>query len=402
MDEMIEKSLLRDKLEHHELPVDAADWDIIRRRLQQQKRRKTVMIWLPASAAAAVAALFLMLYHPSVDEPLPRVQSVAAASSLSIAVPGEAQRSVSPPANNAATTTQKTTAQLPEQPALEVARHETPAAADMPADTAQTIKSSVKVAANDKAEKAETPVQLTMQDSSLTALLAEEYAPPEQAKKKKWALALLANQSGNMGFSDALDMNKSYALNTPSSDLSLGEFADKDMFMEGENMFMEPVETSHHIPLSFGLTFRFYFTSHWAIESGMVYTYLSSEYKYGNNYREKQRLHYLGLPVNAVYQFVGRRRFSVYVSGGGMLEKGIRAEYTTITPSSQTARHDNIAGVQWSLNGYLGISYNFSRRFSLYAEPGIRYFFPDARQPESMRTERPFNYSLGIGLRTNF
>jgi hypothetical protein len=309
-----------------------------------------------------------------------------------------------------ATTRQKTTVQIPKQPVLEVAHHEMPVITDTPADTIQkTINTAVKVAANDKAESAKTPVQLTMQDSSLTALLAEEYAPPERSKRKTWALALLANQSGNMGFSNALDMDKAYAPNAPSSDPSFGIFIGeemfkegKDMFREGEYAFMEPKEASHHIPLSFGLTFRFYFTSHWAIESGLVYTYLSSEYKYGNNYRVKQHLHYLGLPVNAVYQFVGSKRFSVYVSGGGMLEKGISAEYTAITPLSQTNSHDDIAGVQWSLNGYLGISYNFSKRFSLYAEPGIRYFFPDARQPESMRTERPFNYSLGFGLRTNF
>jgi hypothetical protein len=396
MDETMEKSLLRDKLEHHETPVDAADWDIIRRRLQQQKQRKTVIVWFSTSAAAAVAALFFILYHPAVDAPSPVVQPVAEASSLSIVAPDEAQQPVSPPVNNTVATRKKPTAQLPGQPALEAAHHEIPAVTDIPADTAQAINMAVKVAANDKAKSAETPVQLTMQDSSLTALLVEEYATPEQAQRKKWALALLANQSGNIGFSNALDMDESYAFGVPSSEEIPGAY------IGAEEVFSNPTETSHHIPLSFGLTFRFYFTSHWAIESGLVYTYLSSEYKYINNYRVKQRLHYLGLPVNAVYQFVGSKRFSVYVSGGGMLEKGISAEYTTITPSSQTGSHDNIAGVQWSLNGYLGISYNFSKRFSLYAEPGIRYFFPDARQPESMRTERPFNYSLGFGLRTNF
>jgi hypothetical protein len=396
MDEMIEKSLLRDKLEHHEMPVDAADWDIIRRRLQQQKQRKTVIVWFSTSAAAAVAALFFMLYHPPVDAPSPAVQPVADASSLSVVVPAEVQQPVSPSVNNTVVARKKTIAQIPAQPALEVAHHEIPTSTDTPADTAQVINTAVRVAANDKAEKAETPVQLTMQDSLLTALLAEEYATPEQTKRKKWALALLANQSGNMGFSNALDMEDSYAINAPSFDSSFGEYINR------EEVLSNLTETSHHIPLSFGLTFRFYFTSRWAIESGLVYTYLSSEYKYINNYRVKQHLHYLGLPVNAVYQFVGSKRFSVYVSGGGMLEKGISAEYTTITPSSRTGSHDNIAGVQWSLNGYLGISYNFSKRFSLYAEPGIRYFFPDARQPESLRTERPFNYSLGFGLRANF
>jgi hypothetical protein len=397
MDETTEKYLLRDKLEGYEVPVDSADWDIIRHRLQQQKQRKTVMLWLSTSAAAAVAALFFVLYHPAVDERLPVVQPIAAVSSLSIAVPDEVRQPVSMHVNAATTATRKTTAQLPEQSVLDTARHETPATVDTPADTAQAINTVVQMAANDKVERAETPVQLTIQDSSLTALLAEAQAQPEPAKRKKWALALLANQSGSIGFSNSLQMDESFAFEAPSPITSPGTFTDTKY-----DILNSATETNHRVPLSFGLTFRFYFTSRWAIESGLVYTYLSSEYKYGNDYRLKQQLHYLGLPVNAVYQFIGSKRFSVYVSGGGMLEKGISADYTTITPSSQTDSHDHIAGVQWSLNGQLGISYNFSKRFSLYAEPGIRYFFPDVRQPESMRTDRPFNYSLGFGLRTNF
>jgi hypothetical protein len=386
MDETI-KYLLRDKLEHHEVPVDAADWEIVRRRLQQQKQRKAVMIWFPIGAAAAVAALCFMLYHPSVDERSPVLQPLADLPSLFIAVPHEVRQLESIPANDVTTTTnttiRKTIVPLPEQPVSEIVHHEITAVTDSPADTAQAVKALAQM-------------QPTVQDSLLTALLAEERAQPEQTERKKWAVALLANQSGSIGFPNTAGQDESYVFDAPSLN------APPEVTAGTEYIPAQPTETTHYMPLSFGLTFRFYFTSRWAIESGLVYTYLSSEYKYGPNYRLKQRLHYLGLPVNAVYQFVGSKRFSVYVSGGGMLEKGISADCKIITPSSQTNSHENIAGVQWSLNGQLGVSYNFSKRFSLYAEPGVRYFFPDARQPESVRTEQPFNFSLGFGLRTNF
>jgi hypothetical protein len=245
-------------------------------------------------------------------------------------------------------------------------------------------------------EKKETSTQLDMPDSVLTLPLPEEdAAKPRQAGKKKWALALLAGQSGAVTFPNSTEAMEDFY--TVSDNVFSGSFTTAEHDVLGD-----PVETSHHIPLSFGVTLRFYFTDHWAIESGLVYTYLSSEYKYSNAYRLKQHLHYLGLPVNAVYQFAGNRRFSVYLSGGGMLEKGVSAHYTLVAPASQTNSREGIAGLQWSLNAQLGGSYHLSKRFSLYLEPGVRYFFPDTRQPESVRTEQPFNFTLGFGIRANF
>ncbi|MDR2358978.1 MAG: PorT family protein [Prevotellaceae bacterium] len=393
MDETIEKYLLRDKLERHEAPVDPADWDIIRRRLQQQKHRKTAVMWLPASAAAAVA-LFFSLYQPSGVGRLPVVQPIAASLSLSVAVPGEVRQSEPVHVNNITVATRKTPAPLPEN--KETTHPEMPATASMPADTVEAVKTVPQIAANDKTEKAGTPTQLDMPNSLLTfPLTGEEEVRPGQAGRKKWALALLAGQSGAVAFPNSAERmyDYAYALN----DEAPGSFTGSEY-----DALNNPTETTHHVPLSFGVTFRFYFTSHWAIESGLVYTYLSSEYKYANDYRLKQQLHYLGLPVNAVYQFVGSKRFSVYLSGGGMLEKGVGANYTLITPASRTNSRESIAGLQWSLNGQLGGSYHLSKRFSLYVEPGIRYFFPDARQPENVRTEQPFNFTLGFGVRANF
>ena len=393
MNESALKYLFRDKLENYEMPVDPADWDIIRRRLWQQKQRRTAVLWLPAAVAAAVA-LFFVLYRPSGAGLLPAARPIAASSSPSVATPGEMQPSVPAPVNSATVVARKTAAPLPESP--ETTHHEVPATAGMPTDTVEALKTVPQMAANDRAEKKETPTQLDVPDSLLTFPLAEEDAEkPRQAGKKKWALALLAAQSGAVAFPNSTEfMDEMYAT---SSDVSSDSYTDADYDMPDD-----ATETIHHIPLSFGVTFRFYFTPHWAIESGLVYTCLSSEYRYASGYRLKQRLHYLGLPVNVVCRFAGNGRFSVYLSGGGMLEKGVSANYTLIAPASQTGSREGIAGLQWSLNGQLGGSCHLSEHFSLYVEPGVRYFFPDTRQPESVRTEQPFNFTLGFGVRANF
>ncbi|MDR0694721.1 MAG: PorT family protein [Prevotellaceae bacterium] len=394
MDETTLEYLFRDKLENYETPVDPAGWEIIRRRLQRQKQRKTAIRWFSTGAAAAAVALFFLLYYPPVTGQLPVVPTVAAVTPLSIAVPGEMRQPAPMLADNVPVATHKTIAPLPEKPLLETTRHEIPAITPVPADTAHTVNTSPQMTAEAKEEEAETPVQPAMQDSlPVFPLSGEEITLPEQPKRKKWTLALLANRSGGIsaaGYSEITD--KSYAFNETAS----------ASFSNSDRMINASVEATHHIPLAFGLTFRFYFTSHWAVEAGLVYTYLSSEYKYGNDYRLKQQLHYLGLPVHIVYQFIGSKRFSVYVSGGGMPEKGVSANYTTVTSFSATDSRENIAGWQWSLNGQIGGGYHFSKHFSLYAEPGVRYFFPDARQPESVRTERPFNFSMGFGIRANF
>jgi hypothetical protein len=395
MDETTLKYLFRDKLENYETPVEPADWDIIHRRLQQQRQRRTGILWLATGAAAATVALFFMLYHPSVVERSPVVEIVADAFPLSIAVPDEVWQPAPVQANNRTAAPHKTAVPLPEQSFLETARHEIPATTTIPADTAQTANAVPQIAANVTPEKAETTIAQGKQDSLFTFPLVEEFAQQKQPEKKNLELALLAGQSGGISAANnfgLIDKSLEYAV---SSADGLSE-----AYTNARNEMMNnATKTIHHIPLSFGLTFRFYFTSHWAVESGVVYTYLSSEYQYGNDYRIKQQLHYLGLPVNIVYQFFDSKRFSMYLSGGGMFEKGISANYAIITPDSRIDNRGNIAAWQWSLNGQLGGSYHFSKHFSLYVEPGVRYFFPDVRQPESVRTERPFNFNLGFGIR---
>lgn len=391
MDKTTLEYFFRDKLENYETPVDPADWDIIRRRLRQQKQRKNTMLWFSTGAVAAAVALFFLLYRPSVAGHLPVVPAVAAVPPLSIVVPGKVQPPAPALANNASPAIHKTLAPAPDKPLLETARHGIPATAHIPADTVQTVFISSQMTAEAKEEKTEAPVQPAMQDTLPVFPLSEEIILPEQSERKKWALALLANQSGGMNAANT------FGIMDKSADNLHYAAAEAD-----RNMINTTKETTHHIPLTFGLTFRFYFTSHWAVESGLVYTYLSSEYKYGDDNRSKQQLHYLGLPANIVYQFMGSKRFSVYISGGGMIEKGVSANYTDITPLSKTDSRENIAGLQWSLNGQVGGGYHFSRHFSLYVEPGVRYFLPDVRQPESVRTERPFSFSLGFGIRSNF
>jgi hypothetical protein len=396
------KDLLRKKLARYETPVDPADWEIICRRLERKQRKKTVFFrWTTgATAAAAVAALYLLFGPSALHRPLPDETgcAVAVAPPSLVALPSPAAApgklptvlqvpACSPTARSANRGQTTPPAKRPQPPvALSVVPPE-PAT-----DTSQTTPAMQALAFNDEKATPDEPIPTATPDSFARFFPIEEPAPAEKATGKKWALALLANQSNDMHRSADPYFTATLPQRTPVDDIA----------SEATNTTSERVETTHQIPLSFGLTFRYYLNAHWAIESGLVYTYLSSEYRYRNDDRMKQQLHYLGLPVHAVYQFVDNSWFSVYLSGGGRMEKGLGAHYSVFSQATRANRNETIDGLQWSLNGQMGVSYHLTKRFSLYAEPGVRYFFPNATQPESIRTERPFHFSLSFGIRTDF
>jgi hypothetical protein len=61
----------------------------------------------------------------------------------------------------------------------------------------------------------------------------------------------------------------------------------------------------------------------------------------------------------------------------------------------------SIDGLQWSLDGAMGIDYKIQRNISLFVEPKITYYLQN-NQPMSSRTEMPLNVGLNGGLRIGF
>ena len=82
-------------------------------------------------------------------------------------------------------------------------------------------------------------------------------------------------------------------------------------------------------PISFGITVRKALNNRIALESGLVYTYLYTKLNQSRmiSGRATLGLHYLGIPVNLVINLWDNPDWNVYVSGGGMIEKGVRFEF---------------------------------------------------------------------------
>jgi len=143
----------------------------------------------------------------------------------------------------------------------------------------------------------------------------------------------------------------------------------------------------HHQPVRFGLSLRYRLDDRWSIESGLSYTRLTSDIttnKDGVTTSTKQRLNYLGTPLNVGYQLWTGRQFGLYITAGGTIEKML-----------------NASPWQFSLNGSAGAEYKLTDIFSLYAEPGVGYYFPNGSTISTIYQDRPLNFNLSFGLRIN-
>ena len=231
---------------------------------------------------------------------------------------------------------------------------------------------------------------------------------------------LAANSSSvslNMGAMDAADYAAPNSALQPangissdtSSDGSLIYSADKigDILIANLNEAVL-IDQKHHQPLTFGVRVAYPLTDRLAIESGLNYSLLRSDFTYGGNkaYEEKrQALHYLGIPLSLNYTLIRFRRLDFIVSAGAMAEKCVYGKVTTnyVLDNNKTTDHNTVSvkGLQWSSGVSASLQYNFAKHFGLFIEPGLQYRFGNSENSSvrSSYTEEPLNFSLAAGMR---
>lgn len=158
--------------------------------------------------------------------------------------------------------------------------------------------------------------------------------------------------------------------------------------------------THHHLPVRLGFSLRYSFNDYWSIESGLTYTRLSSDFTKtvdGKSSTMEQHLTYIGIPVNISYKLWGSRYLNVYLSAGGMVEKMVKGSQQT----SDMTTSVSIRPLQFSLNSAVGAEFNISRQFSLYAEPGLGYWFDNGSSVSTYYQDKPLSFNLNFGFRIN-
>lgn len=167
--------------------------------------------------------------------------------------------------------------------------------------------------------------------------------------------------------------------------------------------------TKHHLPFTLSITFSWSMNHNINIESGLNYSFLSSEFIKGRadlGFVDNQKIHYIGIPLKLSYKWHETNRWSIYSSAGFVMDIPVKSyvdtDYMFKGKSLYYESEPFNAPIQWSTGLGVGLQYNFTPQFGIYAEPNIYYFIPTDSEIETYRTEHPISISIPIGFRLNW
>ena len=154
----------------------------------------------------------------------------------------------------------------------------------------------------------------------------------------------------------------------------------------------------HEIPVSVGLSARFFITDRLSINTGLNYTrYKSLRTRWFASTHDQQKdwqyAHYLGIPVRLDWMIVNKKHFNFYLGAGVQADKCI---YATVGGERLHEKE-----VLFGLNGAMGLQFNIVPMVGLYFEPDISYSFNEG-SIQTYRIREPFMISVRGGIRFNF
>ena len=395
---------VKSKLENHGLTLDADLWNAIQVGVEKKKRRPMPLwFWIPISSAAVIALLFT--FRPTSDN------TTLISKSKPTTIRQSQFASVKPVAqgiNKPAKSTYRT----------QIGKIKHTASVDNQTNTIQPntlniVSQSADSSFNSQklAEKAEvndstiadipfvipdtvSKKQIASNRTDIWSINPENKSVIKEKFKNRWLLAASVGSGSNT--SSGLD-------NLTPATLS------NDIVKAGTSytaiMAPENFSSVHYsLPLSLGLKIRDNFSKNLSLETGLVYTYLQTDFSNSGFLSTDARLslHYLGIPLKLIVKLWNNKQWEVYVSGGGTIEKGLRSVYqqnqTTSFQTMVTTAETNISGLQFSLNTAAGVSYKINRNLGIFFEPNFSYFFNND-QPVSIRSKQPDVFSLELGVR---
>lgn len=439
---------IRQKLENHRLPVDEALWLAIEHRMTASgtppppKRAILPYYWLiGGGAAAAVAVVLLLLFTPFSEQPQTNRGTAQRLEQQSFALKSDAEKKTN---SNARQTAPEHTNNLYSNPVT----FNSDAAANTFAATKAAVLNATKsksamngsgyVCENSILELSQEPhstnTDTTNQSADNVKLYAQsnekrlqqssvhpqmtrlpdlndypEISPqPYRAKSnRKVSLAASFRTGGRITVDKDINaLRGPLAMKKAPRALVSKEITDNYIGILNASDYSNAI---HQPPISAGITIDVPLNNIFGIETGLVYTYLKSDFKKSGgtslHYNGRLQLHYLGVPLNFRVKVLNKDSWNVYVSAGAMAEKGLLSLYDqeAHTASSQlykrsTTVKSSIDGIQLSMNGAVGAEYKLSRHIGFFLEPKVIYYFEN-NQPMSARSEHPLNIGISCGIR---
>ena len=162
-------------------------------------------------------------------------------------------------------------------------------------------------------------------------------------------------------------------------------------------------KATHHLPVKLGVSFRYDLDERWNLQSGLTYSYLASDIS-KDSYDTKQKLHYIGIPLQIGYKLGESKRFRSYIAAGFQVEKLVSGKAVTRHSKNKEPQGTFIQNISdkrllFSILASYGVEYALGKNFSLYAEPGIHYYFKNGNGLQTHYNEQPLDLNLTIGFR---
>ena len=409
--------IIGEQLESIREPLPADDWKVLQQKYAASHRKKRIAAFAWAggiASAAAMVALVLLLAKPLV----PPAQEKLVAESIPVEKPVQQSHT---PDKLPSTNEERDNSSVEDVSIVDSATPGGNVAAYTQSDAVKeknSIKDERKEAVKDKSKE----IVGILKDTTSTAerLVAEAWDPEEDAEmaESAWDLEQLPEGKSDkvpgrrrnpisigvtggvsekfaFGFASAYQDAYVPPMNTVPADTLVQE---KHILSAKSRGYSEYYDSySHEIPVSVGVSARYFLSGRFAVNTGLFYTrYTSTRNRYllwtGEKIStDKQNVHYLGVPVRLDLMIVNRTHFNLYLGGGINIDKCI---YASVGKERLREKEVVLSSVFTA-----GFQVNVVPSFGLYFEPYVSRILMKGTLPTG-RDE--LMISAQGGLRFNF
>ena len=394
--------IIGEELENIEEPLPADDWSVLQQKYAAARKRKKAAAFAWAggiTSVAAAIALVLMLVRPDSSTVMPDSSPV---------IPG-----LTGDRNDFVAET---------LPPIDTAHYVTPSVqkkVSVPVDVVKKSVDDVLIAENNTeeitTENTEEVFDVIRDTTSLKdKLLADAYTEPTgtfgfddfpddepRRKRRPMSIGISGSTSDSpvmkvmadlapeppMDHEPPKEPEDSLATETPQPAMAM---------MRAKSGYSDSYQ--HEIPVSVGLSARFFLTDRLSINTGLNYTrYKSLRTRWfaatHDQQKDWQYAHYIGVPVRLDYNAVNRKHFNLYFGAGLQMDKCV---YATVGDERLHEKQ-----ILFGLNGAMGLQVNIVPMVGLYFEPEVSYSL-NKGSIETFRSDEPFVVTVRGGLRFNF
>lgn len=399
---------LKTRLEHHEMTPPAGLWEGISKQMnlaEKPVRKSSFPLskrWIAAAAALLALAGFFALYDFKDDAKDSSPVNIAEKAE-SHQVPAQEQTLEEKPVGEEPTAPQSHSLLARAIPAIR--KSVSPTTESQEPSVTPVITEEKEEETTDTPKNAETS-QATQQTArkiqQASSALPPSYQqndgkPYSEADKRprQWSFGLHA--SGGLL---AANNHQPTNLYPPSQSDPLSPSSHYGYNSSETPQNETPIKASHRLPIRFGLKIGYQLSERWALQTGITYTYLYSEFTLVNRQQPaiEQRLHYVGIPLGISYQIWKNSYFRLYASAGATAEKVVKNSQKS-GDAKINLQSDSEKPLQWSVNAALGAEYQPTKQLGIYLEPSLGYYFKDNTPLEHYYKEHPLSPAIEFGLR---